>query len=231
MRPALTIQILTLVLTPLIATSVAVAAPVSPGPGRALRPKEPPPPAQTLPAELSRDESLDTGVAPDPEAATLLPVTVNAPTISATRVVRTQSRIVGLGLISGAIEETAPRTIPWLTLTFQNDNQNETGQSYGLSVADRDIWGLHWDTHRFCCLGDYSEPYWGLGLGAFYETRDQMAALVNIESYHLRARAGFEDLFGLNRQLRAEIVVRAGLLGASAQIGLGWTFAADEFPF
>lgn len=228
MRPALQNQILTLVLTSLIASPFAIGAPVNPGPGRALRPAEPPPPVHTLPAELSRDESLDTGVALDPEANY---VASSGPTMPATRVVRTQSRVISLGLISGAIEDTRPRTIPWATLTFQNDNQNETGQSYGLSVADRDVWGLHWDAHRFCCLGDYSEPYWGLGIGAFYETRDQMAALVNIESYHLRARVGFENLFGLNRRLRTEVIVRAGLLGASAQIGLGWTFAADEFPF
>lgn len=135
------------------------------------------------------------------------------------------------GLISGAIEDTKPRTMPWLTLTFQNDNQNETGQSYGLSVADRDFWGLHWDSHQFCCMGKYAEPYWGLGVGAFYDTREELAALVNIESYHLRARAGFEDLFGLSRRLRTEILVRAGMLGGSVQIGIGWTFGADEFIF
>lgn len=230
MRPDRRIQILTLVLASLLA-GPAPAAPVSPGPGSALKPAEPAPPVVTLPADLSRDESLDTGLPPQPAAPAVAAPSGDAPALTATRVVRTQSRVAGLGLVSGAVDDTRARTMPWLTLTFQNDNQNETGQSYGLGVADRDFWGLHWDAHRFCCLGDYAEPYWGLGLGAFYDTREQLAALVNVESYHLRGRVGFEDLFGLRRRLRAELVVRAGLLGASAQIGLGWTFAADEFPF
>ena len=75
------------------------------------------------------------------------------------------------------------------------------------------------------------DAYWGLGIGSFYDSREQLAALVNIESYHLRARAGFDDLFNLGRRLRAEFVVRAGLLGASVQIGIGWTFGANEFLF
>lgn len=229
------IQILTLVLSVNAAASSAHAAPSAPSPGTALRPSQTPAPAKTLPPELDRAESLDTGVKTDavpelstPDSAASKNI-VNG--IIPTRIVRARSRIVDGGIVSGAIDGTSPRTMPWVTLTFQEDFPDETARSYGLGVADRDIWGVHWDMHRYCCLGAYSEPYWGLGIGSFYDSREQLAALVNIESFHLRARAGFDDLFNLGRRLRAEFVVRAGLLGASVQIGIGWTFAADKFLF
>lgn len=229
MRLAWFFQKLTLVLAMSIGTLHVFAAPSSPTPGSALKPREPVITPSQLPTELDQLESLDPGLRGDPQM--MEGITPRSSGISATRLVRTQSRVVGLGVISGAIDSTQARTIPWVSLTFQNDNQNETGQSFGLSVADRDVWGLHWDTHQFCCLGENSEPYWGLGLGGFYDSREQLAAFVNIESYHVRARIGVEDLFSLGRQLRTEFILRAGLLGVSGQIGVGWTWAADDFYF
>lgn len=83
-------------MTTVILAAFASAAPVSPGPGSALKPAEVPVTAPTLPPELSRDESLDTGVKVDRTEAPPEASSHDDGQWMATRVVRTQSRVVGL---------------------------------------------------------------------------------------------------------------------------------------
>ena len=118
-----------------------------------------------------------------------------------------------------------------MTLEAQNENRNETAQSYGLSILANGNYGLHWDFRRHCCLGDYSEPNWGIGVGSLWSTADAIATLANFERYHLRARVGFENLLDMDRRLRGEIILKVGPLGFSAQAGLGWTWDDSEFLF
>lgn len=230
MRLVCPLQILTLVLA---GSVMAQAAPTSPAPGSVLKKEIPSTSTPTSRRQLDQKESLDPGV--------LLTEPINKSaegavrghynSMPATRVVRTQSRALLYGIAAGALEDTTPQTLSLLTLTFQNDNQNETAQSYGLSVSDKSSWGLHWDTQSYCCLGEMAEPYWGFGIGGFYKSSEQLAGLVNVDRYHLRGRIGFEDLFSLGRRLRTELLLRAGMQGASLEIRIGWTWAADEFIF
>lgn len=234
MRLAYDHQNLTLVLAALLAglalsADKSYGAPTTPVPKSALTQQQTVTPTPAGHRQIDQKESLDPGLASDLSVRNFAPV--RGPEIFPTRVIRSQSRVLGLGVISGSIEESSPRTMTWASLTFQNDNQNETGQSYGLGLAAKDTWGLHWDMHQYCCLGEKAEPYWGLGIGSFYQTSDRLAAIVNFERYHLRARVGFEDLFSLKRRLRAEFILRVSPLGASGQIGVAWTWSADEFLF
>lgn len=221
------VQILTLVLcvAGILLGVTAIAAPLMPVPESSLRPEV----KRKAETDSPRGFELDS-VAPS-QIPGEIPPPLSEARMEATRVVRTQSRSLLLGFVSGAIEETEPQTLSLLTLNFQNDNQNETAQSYGLTITNSSAWGLHWDTHSYCCMGEKAEPFWGVGIGSFYDSHEQLASLVNIERYHLRARLGFEDLFGLGRRLRGEFLVRAAPVGVSGQISIGWTWSAAEFIF
>lgn len=158
-------------------------------------------------------------------------VHLNTPEFTANRVVRKHSRTVLTGLWTGSLASRAPENALGVRLDFQNDNSNETGQSYGLTILANNFYGAHWDYHVTCCLGGYSEFFWGLGIGSLYDPAEALASLVNLDRYRFRARAGFEDLLHLNRRLRGELIVEIGPLGFDASILFGWTWDKSEFIF
>lgn len=185
----------------------------------------------TLPEQAPRPQELDS-VAPTPMEP-LEPSDLVTPriTLAATRIVRAESRLASLGLLSGAVETQDSTSLPILSLAWLRDLKNESAQSYGFSLTGGQIWGLHWENRSYCCLGDHSEPYWSLGVGSFYRSSEQLASLVNFERYHLRLGGGFEDLLGRQRRLRAEALLRLSPLGLSAELNLGWTWEAQDWGF
>lgn len=158
-------------------------------------------------------------------------VHISTPEFSATRVVRKHSRTLLTGLWTGTLKDRTPENSLGFRLDFQNDNSNETGQSFGLTILTNNFYGAHWDYHVTCCLGGYSEFFWGFGVSGLYSPAEALASLVNLDRYHARARAGFEDLLRLQRRLRAEMVVEWGTLGFNASLLFGWTWDQNEFVF
>lgn len=148
-----------------------------------------------------------------------------------TRIIRKHSRTVLTGLWTGALIDKTNVTSLGFRLDLQNDNRNETGQSFGLTVLMAGLIGAHWDYHVTCCLGDYNEPYWGVGVTGLYDPSEMLAGLVNIDRYRLRARVGLEDVLSLKRRFRLESALEWGTLGFNFNLLVGWTFDQSEFLF
>lgn len=150
---------------------------------------------------------------------------------TATREVRKHSRSVTTGFWSGPVLDEDVKSSVGVSIALQNENRNETAQSYGFSLLIEQLYGLHWDYKIHCCLGDYYEPTFGFGVGSLWNTRDSLAALADIEKYHLRGHVGFEDLFNLNRRLRSEFWVMGSPRGLGFSLLVGWTWDQTEFIF
>ncbi len=227
------VQILTLVLC--FHPKIAVTSPSLPTPPSALDTKSS---SKNGAQKLNPQNETDTAE-PRPyelESLSLPPMDGAAPEglrgrLVASRVVRKHSRSLLGGVWSGALLESRTETAFGATLLFQNENRNESAQSYGLSVLSNRAYGVHWDFQKHCCLGDYYEPNWGFGIGSLWSTGDSLASLANIERYHLRTRVGVEDLFRLDRRLRGELILKVSPLGFSFQAGIGWTWDQNEFLF
>lgn len=226
MRLPCLIQILTLVLCGL--PHLAESSPRLPTPSSALSGKKANPKSEAeTPAKPYEMESLSMeplkGEAPQGIQGKMVP----------SRQLRKHSRSVIGSYWSGALldKNKTDEGVFGATLLIQNENRNESAQSYGLSVLSNRAFGLHWDYQVHCCLGDYYEPNWGVGVGSLWSTEDSLASLANIERYQIRFRGGFEDLLRFDRRLRAEIVLKASPLGFSFQIGMGWTWDEKEFLF
>lgn len=156
---------------------------------------------------------------------------VSTPDFTASRIVRKHSRSLYTGLWTGTLTTRDTETVMGVRLDFQNDNSNETGQSFGLTILANNFYGAHWDFHKNCCLGGYSEFFWGYGIGSLWSPAEALPTFVNIDRYHVRGRAGFEDLFRLKRRLRAEGLVEWGTLGFNFSVLVGWTWDEKEFIF
>lgn len=216
------LQILTLVLC--LIPDVMWASPNYPQPPSAVKTKTP----QDSNSSAPKPYEMESLSLPTPQGQ--IPTNLSTP-LRPTRTIRGHSRSILGGVWSGALLDTSTETAAGMTIVFQNENRNETAQSYGLSILANKAYGLHWDFQRHCCLGDYFEPNWGVGVGSLWSTDDAMASLANIERYHLRGRVGFEDLFNLDRRLRGEVVFKVSPLGFSMHAGLGWTWSDQEFWF
>lgn len=227
MRLDLRKQILTLVVMAgaiAFSSTFAFAAPSEP------RPSAPAKSLREAPAEKSVLKSVEmesVEVREQPQVENILSV----PEFSATRVVRQHSRTASAGIWSGALKNREAESAFGFNLYIQNDNINETGQSYGLTVLTNGLLGAHWDYHVNCCLGAYYEPFWGFGLGSLWDPADSLVSFVNVDRYGLRLRGGFEDMFRLKRRLRLESAVQWSPLGISGFLTLGWTFDRNEFWF
>lgn len=224
MRLDLRKQILTLVVTSLYAcffSITAIAAPEEPPPKKPHLQETPSAPSPHKSYELESVELRE-----QPAQSTL-----NRPEFLPTRVVRQHSRVFSAGIWSGTLKNRDAETASGLNLDVQNDNINETGQSYGVSVLSNGVLGLHGDYHINCCLGAHYEPFWGLGVGSLWDPSESLVSFVNIDRYQIRFRGGFEDMFNLKRRLRLETVVQWGTLGFSGFLTLGWTWDQHEFWF
>ncbi len=223
MRLDLRKKILTLVVT-VLSTPMVHAAPVDSKPEPATKEIKKPIDEPTGHRQFEL-ESLEVREQPP------VRVHITASEFTATRVVRQHSRSVLAGLWTGNLSGRDPESAMGVRLDFQNDNSNETGQSFGLTLLANNFYGAHWDYHYNCCLGAHSEFFWGFGIGSLWAPPEAFASYVNIERYHARARAGFEDLFRLKRRLRGELVIEWGLVGFNASILFGWTWDKREFIF
>lgn len=225
MRLHWSFQILTLVLC--LAPNLAESSPKLPTPPSAISQKK---------ADQSTEGSESPAKPYELESLSMEPLKEEAPgdvrgKMVASRTVRKHSRSALASFWNGALLDKTSQSAFGATLLFQNENRNESAQSYGLSILSNRAFGLHWDFQKHCCLGDYSEPNWGFGIGSLWSTEDSLASLANFERYHLRARIGFEDLFKLDRRLRTEFILKVSPLGFSFQIGAGWTWDESEFLF
>lgn len=219
------IQILTLVLC--VVPDWAESSPNHPAPSSALSKKK---------TDLKSENASSEPKPYEMESLSMEPLKGDIPQgirgkMVPSRQVRKHSRSLMAGYWSGALVEKESESSLGATLIVQNENRNESAQSYGLSILTNRSFGLHWDYQIHCCMGDYYEPNWGLGIGSLWSTEDSLANIANIERYQLRLRGGFEDLFNFNRRLRGEVILKVSPLGFSVQAGLGWTWDQNDFLF
>jgi hypothetical protein len=151
--------------------------------------------------------------------------------LTATRIVRNQSRTLAWGVATGSLTETTAETNLVVSLNLQNNNANETAQLFGIEILGNTGLGFHLDYQSFCCLGKYAEPFLGFGVGWWSKSSNALAKLAEVQNYHFRAKLGFEDLFRNQRRVKLELVSTYGALGPGAEILLGWNFDKSETHF
>lgn len=73
-------------------------------------------------------------------------------------------------------------------------------------------------------LGKNYEPYLKVALGALYASNERLGTFINWERYQLRGEIGCDDLFQMQRSLRAELGVSWSGYGMGLYGGLAYAF-------
>ncbi|MBX2994499.1 MAG: hypothetical protein KF681_06750 [Bdellovibrionaceae bacterium] len=149
--------------------------------------------------------------------------------IHATRVVRDKTYNVAVGLWSGNLEEkneTLSTQVVSFTQTFQR--ADETALEFGFDVTMNGQFGIHGQSKKYCCMGEYFEPYWTVGAQSLYKPSEQLAGFVKIDSYWAVAGGGVEDFMNLGRRLRIEGLAGVGVRGTSVILRIGYAFEEES---
>lgn len=121
---------------------------------------------------------------------------------------------VTVGYAAGVFDTTEEHEETWvLGIQRTNYNSEDTAQEYGIEFTRLDLLGVNWGFKWLCCYGANYEPFYKLGIAAFYDPEDKLANFINFERYLLRGSVGLENLFNLRRRLRAEATVGVGPQG------------------
>lgn len=221
MRPWMSIHFLTFVV-PLILTGPlygATSTDVSPS---EMTPAHPP-------KEAPR-KSLEA------EGVSITPVPLrgdeNQNRIMATRTVRDRTIDLSAGLVSGPLREKEPvEQTQIYGLGVTSLLPMEAAQEYTLDLTENGLFGFHAQYKKYCCLGEWNEPYWTAGVSGLYDPAELLAGFIKIRNYQLQAGVGLEDLFQWKRRWRAELLVGAGTPGASVFLRLGYAFDESILNF
>jgi len=176
---------------------------------------------ETLPQKEPELDSRTTAITPEPG-----PVDRQVlDRIRLTRITRDEYAALGLGAMSGPVVPKEPsETAQILSLNYGVSGHDEQAFEGGLDLTTKSRFGFHWQYKKFCCLGSYAEPYWTLGGAALYPTSNLLAQVADPNSYQLQAGIGLDDVGGLNRRWKLELLVGQGLLGTSIFGRLGYVF-------
>lgn len=221
MQPRALIQFLTFVLTGLLALATAAAPSTEISPDR-LKPAHPP---------AAPNSTLDT----DSVHITPAPLDENGfdpERIRPTRIVRERSLNLSLGLASGPLREKEPTEqtqIYGLGATFAQPQ--ETANELTVVITENGLLGGQGQYKKYCCLGEFNEPYWTVGASGLYNPSELLAGFVKIGSYQVLAGGGLEDLFRLKRRVRLEGLVGLGTRGMSLYLRIGYAFDESVLSF
>lgn len=149
--------------------------------------------------------------------------------IHATRVVRDKTYNAAIGLWSGNLEE-KNKTVSTQVLSFSQTFQRpeEASMEFGFDLTLNGQFGGHGQYKKYCCLGEYFEPYWTLGAQGLYKPSEQLAGFVKIDSYWAVAGGGVEDFMNFNRRVRIEGLAAVGARGASVVLRIGYAFDEES---
>lgn len=149
-----------------------------------------------------------------------------------TRVVREVTWNLSLGLWSGPLKEKGETIQTQVISAGQTLQQpDESALEYGVDLTASGQFGLHLQHKKYCCLGQYFEPYWTFGARGLYKPWEQLAGIVKIDSYSAMAGGGVEDLFNRGRRWRAEALAGLGSQGMNVMILFGYAFDEDSRIF
>lgn len=132
----------------------------------------------------------------------------------------------GLGTMSGAlIDEGESISSDFFSISQLNDNQDMSGQKYGVELLKNGQIGVHLDLRKTLAWGQWYEPFFQYGVGALYKTSESIGSLINYQRYQGRVHLGFEDLLRINRRLRLDIGLALSPIGLSYQYSLAYVIA------
>jgi hypothetical protein len=221
MRPWEILQFLTFVLLA-FAPALALSAPQTKLPPSQIDSTAP------APADGGRLEKETTQVTPRENP----PSPEELERIQATRFVREKTWNVAAGLWSGVLQEKeAAISTQVLSLTQTSMNEDESSYEYGVDVTAKGHFGWHGQYKEYCCMGQWFEPYWTVGIGGLYKPSELLAGLIKPSSYQVQAGGGLEDLFRAERRIRVELLIAQGLPGTSFLVRFGYAFDEDFLNF
>ncbi len=130
-----------------------------------------------------------------------------------------------LGGMSGTlVDDSEIRSSRFLGLSQTNYNHDMTAQNFGLELLENGQVGAHLGFRKSIVWGDWFEPYVQWGVGSLFKTSEGPGSLINYQRYQARLHFGFEDLFNLKRNIRADIGIAQSPIGFSYQYSIGYVF-------
>jgi hypothetical protein len=144
----------------------------------------------------------------------------------ATRPFALNAWTVGGGFWYGNLEERESASLAvFYSLTKTNYNLDETAQETSVQILSTNLVGANWGFKWLTSVGQGQEMYYKSGFGALYMPSENIGTLINYRRYYISGSWGFENLYKLQRRVRADITATLSPIGLTFQFNLGFVFS------
>jgi hypothetical protein len=138
----------------------------------------------------------------------------------------TQATNVLLGYTDGIFDKDNKKSESSFTFGVERTmyTDHDTANEFGLQLNNLGLLGVDWGYKWLITSAEAYEPFYKLGVAAYYDPSDGLANVVDYQRYLVRGSIGAENLFRSFRRLKAEAGVGAGPLGLSVFANLIYAF-------
>ena len=169
---------------------------------------------------------------PPEETETVSPTDVGEPSRAGhefsqpPRQVWTQATNVVLGYTDGVFDKDDKKNDSSFTLGIQRTvySDHDTANEFGVQINRLSLIGVDWGYKWLITSAENDEPFYKLGVAAYYDPADHLANFVDYQRYLVRGSVGAENLFRSFRHLKAEAGAGVGTLGISVFANLIYAF-------
>jgi|GEM_PF-3097014 len=170
---------------------------------------------------------------PSVETETVTPTDVGQPKTRATyelsepaRQVWTQATNVVLGYTDGIFDKNNQQFDSSFTFGVQRTlySDHDTANEFGVQINRMSLIGVDWGYKWLISSAENYEPFYKLGVAAYYDPNDHLANFVDYQRYLIRGSVGAENLFRSFRRLKAEAGAGIGPVGVSVFANLIYAF-------
>lgn len=169
-----------------------------------------------------------TTTTPSEESETVAPTQIDAPLNShfTTRQTWTQATNVSLGYTYGIFDKDDKKFDSSFTLGIQRTlyTDHDTANEFGVQLNGMGLIGVDWGYKWLIESAEAYEPFYKIGVAAYYDPSDGLANFVDYQRYLIRGSVGAENLFRSFRRLKVEAGAGAGPLGLSVFANLIYAF-------
>jgi hypothetical protein len=103
-------------------------------------------------------------------------------------------------------------------------SDHDTANEFGIQFSRLGLLGVDWGYKWLMNSADSDEPFYKLGVAAYYDPADHLANFVDYQRYLIRGSIGFENLFRSFRRLKAEAGAGLGPVGVTVFANVIYAF-------
>lgn len=142
------------------------------------------------------------------------------------RQVWTQATNVVLGYTDGVFDKDDKKLDSSFTFGIQRTlyTDHDTANEFGVQINRLSLIGVDWGYKWLISSAENYEPFYKLGVAAYYDPADHLANFVDYQRYLIRGSVGAENLFRSFRHLKAEAGAGVGALGITVFANLIYAF-------